>query len=250
MIPAASMITLSSVLASAASFSERLEAVKTKMSDVRWYPYQSMTNVPVITRITQDFEIAANTVLDIGAADGDLSFLFSEAGSSVDAVENAQMNFNDGEGLKRMNEAFGNRVSLLFSDIDFGLTLPRQYDFCLALGLAYHLRNVPLLYITLAQHCQVMLTNTRVVDVTPAGAPIGAESLAYFLERRELNDDPTNFWLLSPTGYRRVLKRCGWTVLRETSVGADIGSLKDDKRMWALCERVPNHADLKLHHDF
>src|SRR5436853_178135 len=76
MTPHTQMITLSSILATASSFSERLDATKARISDVRWYPYHSMTNVPVIARITQDLEIAANTVLDIGAADGDLSLLF------------------------------------------------------------------------------------------------------------------------------------------------------------------------------
>ncbi|HYK91833.1 MAG TPA: hypothetical protein VE398_23915 [Acidobacteriota bacterium] len=243
-------MNLLDVLRSAPSFTERLAAAKAAMPDVRWYPYNTIMLVPNMLALIGDLVIPANAVLDVGAADGDLTFLFSEAGASVHALEHEATNFNDGEGLRRLNDKFGAKVTLSFGDLDFGFSLPRQYDLCLALGLAYHLRNIPLLYITLAQHCQFMITNTRVLDITPAGTDIASQPLAYFIERRELGNDPTNFWLVSPAGYRRILKRCGWKVLREHNAGEAIGTVEADKRMWAVCERVPNHADLKLHHDF
>ncbi|HLH31358.1 MAG TPA: hypothetical protein VKY31_09160, partial [Terriglobia bacterium] len=197
--------------------------------------------------------IPSGSVLDLGAADGDLSFLFAEAGAAVDALESQQTNFNKGEGLRRLNDAFGGRVRITFVDIDFGFSLPREYDLCLANGIAYHLRNPFLVYMTLAQHCRFMITNTRVIDVEPGRRwlpHIWRRPFAYLLDRREVNDDPTNYWFLSPEAYRRVLKRSGWRILREDFVGANMGSLQKDKRMWALCERVPNYADLRLHHDF
>jgi tRNA (mo5U34)-methyltransferase len=240
-------IALSDVLGSADAFLDRLRGMKAAMSDVAWYPHSS---IAMLRTFADGAVIPAHSVLDVGAADGELSFLFAAAGASVDSLENAQTNFNKGEGLRRLNDAFGGPVSVTFVDLDYGFTLPRQYDLCLAMGIAYHLRNVPLLYITLAQHCRFMVTNTRVIDVAPDGTRTEGGPFAYLLDRREINDDPTNFWFFSPAGYRRVLKRCGWQVLREACFGPTIGSLDADKRMWALCERVPNHADLRLHHDF
>ena len=192
----------------------------------------------------------------------------------MDAFESTQSNFNKGEGLRRLNEAFGSAVSLTFTDVDFEFTLPRDYDLCFAAGIAYHLRNPMLVYITLARHCRFMVTNTRVIDVSPGGNALkrvyweavskvhrlrgiaagetrfAKRSFSYLLERRELNNDPTNYWLFTPAGYRRLLNRCGWKILREAFVGSSIGRLEADKRMWAVCERVPNYADLTRHHDF
>jgi tRNA (mo5U34)-methyltransferase len=245
-----SNLSLSDVLASADIFAERLRTTKAQVPDIPWYPYDSMTNLPILRSLTDGMVIPTNRILDVGAADGDIAFLFADAGAEVHAIENVLPNFNKGEGLKRLNETFGNTISITFADVDFGFTLAREYDLGLAMGLVYHLRNIPLVYITLAQHCRFMITNTRVIEVSPGGLPVGAESVAYFLECREINDDPTNFWLFSPAGYRRVLKRSGWKVLRESFVGAVTGSLEADKRMWAVCERVPNYADLRRHHDF
>jgi tRNA (mo5U34)-methyltransferase len=267
-------VMLSDVLGpSADAFTKRLRSAKAEMPEVRWYPYDSIAALPFLRRLTDGTVVSAGSVLDVGAADGDLSFLFAEAGAGVDALENAQTNFNKGEGLRRLNEAFGGAVSLMFADIDFRFDLKRQYDLCLAMGICYHLRNPLLFYTTLAQHCQFMVTNTRIIDIVPSRSGRGllyckaeillrrlgivretatdaGDSFAYLLERREINDDSTNYWLFSPAGYRRVLNRSGWRILRETSVGARIGTLDDDRRIWALCERVPNYAELKLHHDF
>lgn len=266
-------LTISDVLQLGDEFVRRLAAKKEAIEGIQWYPYDSISSLAFLRTLTEGFPIAANSVLDLGAADGDISFLFAEAGASVDAVESTLSNFNRGEGLRKLNEAFGSRVSLTFTDVDFKFSLPRHYDLCFATGIAYHLRNPMLVYITLAQHCRFMITNTRVIDTPPLQNPImkvywrlfarshrlwnGAaietrfsrKPFAYFLDRREINNDPTNYWLFTPAGYRRILKRCGWQILREAYVGA-IGTLGQDKRMWALCERVEDYSDLAMHHDF
>jgi len=272
--PAAN-ITIFDVLQSADTFVNRLQAIKASIADIRWYPYNTISSLGFLSTLTEGINIPANAVLDLGAADGDISFLFADAGASVDAFENAPSNINKGDGLRRLNDAFGKPLSLTFTDLDFGVIFPRDfYDLCFATGIAYHLRNPLLVYLNLAQHCRFMITNTRVIDIPPSDSRVkraywriasrlyrlqnrqnretrfSRKPFAYLLDRREINDDPTNYWLFTPAGYRRMLKRCGWNILREVSVGSSIGTLNSDKRLWALCERVQNYADLKLHHDF
>jgi tRNA (mo5U34)-methyltransferase len=267
-------ITVFDVLRSADAFVQRLQAIKASIADIRWYPYNSISSLGLLSTLTEGIDIPANAVLDLGAADGDISFLFADAGSSVDAFESAESNFNKGDGLRRLNDAFGKPVSLTFTDVDFRFDLPRDYDLCFATGIAYHLRNPLLVYLTLAQHCRFMVANTRVIDIPPSESRVkkvywriasrlhrlqnrqngetrfSRKPFAYLLDRREINNDPTNYWLFTPACYRRVLKRCGWKILCEVPVGASIGTLDADKRVWTLCERVQNYADLKLHHDF
>lgn len=241
---------ISEILRSVPEFVEKLLATKKTMPDVAWYPYDSTTNIPFFQKAFAGRDISVNRVVDIGPADGDIAFLFSHFGCDVTAIEHPTINYNKGRAIKRMNEALGNKVHLEFGDVDFGFKLDGQFDLGVATGIAYHLRNPALLYITLAQHCQYLITNTKVMDVFK-GRDVSEESIAYFAERRELNNDPTNWWVFTPLSYKRLLKRTGWKVLTTFHAGADTGDLeKRNKRFWALCERLPNYAQLTIHHDF
>ena len=242
---------ISEALETVGTFSQELRDTKIKLNTVSWYPYDSLSNVPLMKRAVSGNDIDVRSVLDVGPADGDIAFLFARAGCSVSAIELESTNFNSGNALLTLNAALGNRVGVRFCDVDFGFSLAHDYDLCVATGIAYHLRNPMLFYITLAQHCRYLITNTRVIDEVDSGMAIGNQPLAYILECRECNDDPTNWWLFTPAAYLRVLTRCGWHVKNHFSVGASVGNAREaDKRMWAFCERVPNYADLRKHHDF
>jgi tRNA (mo5U34)-methyltransferase len=244
--------TALAVLEGGERFRARLEAAKASIPDVRWYPYGSIAGVSAMKRCLEGHDVPVSSVLDVGPADGDISFLFADAGCEVHAIDHPATNFNDGAAIKRLNEAFGGKVTIEFTDIDLGFALDRQFDLCVMTGVAYHLRNPLLVYMTLARHCRYLITNTKVADVM-GGLDVTDVPLAYLLDTREANNDPTNWWIFSPAGYLRALKRSGWSVKGSFCVGAETGGVagkETNKRMWAFCERVPNYAGLLKHHDY
>lgn len=253
---------VSEITSRASTFRQALHKVREGIAGVNWYPYSSLDNLSIIESfVPPALQLLPDggSVLDVGCGDGDVGFLFHDLGCQVDFLDNAATNFNDVEGAKRTAQALGHRGRIIERDIDFGFELDREYDLVLFLGTLYHLRNPALALIRLAQRCERMLLSTRITRALPgipSSAPVDAtkSAVAYLLDRREANDDPTNWWIFSPAGLLRVLKRCGWTVTESTFAGArGKGSPSDadrDERMFVLCTRVPNHGDLTRHHDF
>lgn len=244
----------------ATDFEEKLSTIKKGNRDVNWYPYRSMSNVPHLCHILPaDIieQLAANglawRVLDIGAADGDLGYFFESRGSRVDFLDNPPTNYNDCKGILALRMQLGSSAELVEQDIDRNINLNGQYDFALALGLLYHLRNPLAFLMTLAEHAERMVLSTRVANHLPDGTEIGQSSVAYLLRCRESNNDPTNYWTFSPTGLETALKRCGWRVKARLFTGAEQSNPVDDaadQRMFVYCERVENWRDLGKHHDF
>lgn len=245
----------------ASAFDEKLVRTKAENGSVQWYPYRSMANIQHLTQIlpeTIKSRLSAGDldlrVLDVGAADGDLGYFFESRGASVDFLDNPPTNYNDCKGLLAIRDALGSPSRLITQDIDREIKLEGEYDFAIALGLLYHLRNPMLFLMELARHAQTMVLSTRVVNRLPDGTAIGSSSVAYLLRRRESNDDPTNYWCFSPVGLDTVLSRSGWKILATTSIGADEQSdpvtPENDRRDFVYCERVANWRDLGAHHDF
>lgn len=131
--------------------------------------------------------------------------------------------------------------------------LEQTYELALALGILYHLRNPLAFLISLAQHCQRLVLSTRVAKAM-AGHAVKDSPMAYLLNAREANDDPTCYWIFSEAGLMRLLQRAGWTVRDTLSVGYQgVSNPVDndkDERMFVYAERVPNFAELLKHHDF
>lgn len=253
------MIHINQLVANVGPFGQRLKALKALPSDIRWYPYHSLSNVGLLAQLlTDDHGLlfdgpAVPSILDIGAADGDMAFLFESLGCSVDIMENPPTNFNHCEGIKALTKALNSKVALVIDDVDFHFTLPRDYDLALALGILYHLRNPFSFLIGLALRCDRMILSTRIAS-TIGELAVKDKPLAYLLESRESNSDPTNYWIFSEQGLVRLLRRAGWIVLNKISVGCLEGSnpvdMDKDERMFVYCKRVPNYADLLKHHDF
>jgi hypothetical protein len=91
-----------------------------------------------------------------------------------------------------------------------------------------------------------MLVSTAVFTKSNS-MDIANTNLAYLLACRELNNDPTDYWMFTPQSLRLVLKRSGWNVLDEFLVD---DSVFNAHRMYCYCERVPAWRDLRMHHDF
>jgi 2-polyprenyl-3-methyl-5-hydroxy-6-metoxy-1,4-benzoquinol methylase len=242
------------------AFEERLSGIKRSSEGTNWYPYRSMSNISHLCHILPA-EIMQRLVagsfdwrvLDIGAADGDLGYFFESRGSRIDFLENPSTNYNDCKGITTLRAKLGSNAGLVEQDIDRNIVLEGQYDFALALGLLYHLRNPMAFLMALAEHAERMVLSTRVASHLPDGTNIEGASVAYLLRCRESNNDPTNYWTFSPTGLETALKRCGWHMKAKCFTGATRSNPVEndaDQRMFVYCERVENWRDLGKHHDF
>ncbi len=248
---------MSELAAAEPDFGKRLLQKRATVSGVNWYPYSSLTGIPILASfIPPNTELVSKggSVLDVGAADGDIGFLMHELGCKVDFLDNGPTNYNQCQGLRKTSPLVGHTGTVIEKDIDMGFELASEYDMAIFLGILYHLRNPALALIRLAQRCRRMLISTRVATHLPDSQDVSNSSVAYLLDKRECNGDPTNYWIFSPFGLKRFLKRCGWNVTHVHRVGA-VGKSNPvdgaaDERMFALCERVSNHADLDKHHDF
>src|SRR5207248_2656499 len=97
-------------------------------------------------------------------------------------------------------------------DVDFGLIF--------FLGILYHLKNPYFALEQLAKRTTHCLISTRVVQYLPdRRTRVSGGALAYLVDERECNDDPTNFWMFTEKGLRRILARTGWDVLDLITVG-------------------------------
>jgi len=252
-----SCVRLSDIVAAVPAFSERLRSLRAPSTDINWYPYNSLDNVynwNTFVAPTADLVPTGGSVLDIGCADGDMGFLFQSLGCQVDFLDNAATNFNDCKGVRRTAELLGHAGRIIERDIDFGFELDREYDLALFLGTLYHLRNPALALLRLAERCEQMLLSTRVLSALPAehsAITVANAPIAYLVDTLELNSDSTNWWIFSPAGLTRLLKRCGWTIIVSTILfDATVPVEQRDERMFMLCRRVVNYRDLGKHHHF
>jgi len=250
-------VRLSDLAAAVPAFSERLRSLRAPCTDINWYPYNSLDNVYNLnTFVDPKAQLVPDrgSVLDIGCADGDMGFLFQSLGCQVDFLDNAATNFNDCRGVKLSAALLRHTGRVIERDIDFGFELDRDYDLALFLGTLYHLRNPALALLRLAEHCEQMLLSTRVLSRLPAqhsGTIVATAPLAYLVDTLELNSDPTNWWIFSPAGLARLLKRCGWNIAASTiNFDASVPVDQRDERMFVHCRRVANYRDLTKHHHF
>jgi hypothetical protein len=91
----------------------------------------------------------------------------------------------------------------------------------------------------LAHHAEYCLLSTRVIRVAgPDRTPVADLPIAYLVSPTETNDDPSNYWMLSPAGLERLVSRAHWVVLETDSLGdlidSDPSSPDHDERMFML----------------
>ncbi len=195
-----------------------------------WYPYDSIGNVENIRALMGDkadtlLDVAGEgPVLDIGAADGDLSFLLESVGMSTNAIDNPMTNYNGMLGIRAMKEHRGSSMEIFEMDLDDRFEMPeRQYPLAFCLGLIYHLKNPLYTLETLAKHVRYAVFSTRVVF---GGADLPA--LAYLLDGSEMNNDDSNHWIFSTAGFKKALKKSKWEVLEYMSLAVgDSGDQRD-----------------------
>jgi 2-polyprenyl-3-methyl-5-hydroxy-6-metoxy-1,4-benzoquinol methylase len=185
-------------------------------------------------------------ILDIGCGDGDLSFYLESLGYDVTAVDYAPSNFNAMRGVQYMKDALGSRVGIHSINLD-SETLPAgNVGLVFLLGVMYHLKNPLGLLDQLSQRARYCVLSTRVMQLTPNRHFLRNTPVAYLVDRDELNQDETNFWIFTEAGFRRMLDRAHWEVLDLAVVGeetwSDPRSLASDARLFCLV-RSRNRTD-------
>lgn len=216
------MNSIDQLAAAGARFSTTLDAAKARINEpsLEWYPYQSLTNLHTLDQLLTGehreifSQIAGQRLLDIGCADGELSFFFESLGFPVDAFDHPIPNYNAMRGVRALHEELGSRVEIHSVDLDALFDLPsRQYGMVLLLGVIYHLKNPFHLLEKLSKRARYCLISTALTEVVPGidGAVSGAP-LAYLADAWELNGDSTNYWICSEAGFRRLLKRSNWEI--------------------------------------
>jgi tRNA (mo5U34)-methyltransferase len=229
---------------------ERLRDARAAIGDyIAWYPYDILANLIHIEtmlsgenrdleRLTQGLPVA-----DIGAADGDLAFALEDmAGWQLDILDTPATNMNGLRGATALRDHLGSRVEIHDIDLDRQFSLPRdRYGLVFFLGILYHLQNPYYALRELASHASHCLLSTKVARFAgPERTPIGELPVAYLVGPYETNSDPTNYWILSPTGMERLAQRSGWTILDKLNVGdtgsSDPSTPERDERMFLLLQ--------------
>lgn len=232
---------------SAREFQPKLAAMKAKMHpDFEWYRYSTMNNIGLLNQLLKgDYRLLTNFVrgskiADIGAADGDLSFFLEQFGLQIDLIDNPATNHNSLKAARYLKQSTNSKVVIHEADLDEHFSVPSaNYDLVFFLGILYHLKNPYYVLEHLARVTEYCFLSTRVTRFTrDRRTAIRDEPVAYLVGRTELNDDPTNFWIFSETGLRRILERTGWTVCCWTTFGntskSDPVTTEGDERAFCL----------------
>ncbi len=112
----------------------------------------------------------------------------------------------------------------------------------LLLGVLYHLKNPYLVLETLAKSARRLYMSTRIASLTPdRKLNFGHLPMAYLVDDRELNDDPTNFWIFSEEALKRIVRRSGWNIVKYATVGGSVSKAdpvtpQGDVRAFLLAE--------------
>jgi hypothetical protein len=187
-----------------------------------WYPYNTLGSVLEFDNILRGENrdilklIGNKPFADIGAADGDLGFFIESNGvKNVHIIDHGPSNCNGLEGAQRLKQSLYSSVTIHDMDLDAAFSFPeKRFGLAALMGILYHLKNPFLLLESLSRHTDFCLISTRVAAYLPgARRSVRSVPLAYLLDSKECNNDPTNFWVFTEAGLKRLLSRTGWEIL-------------------------------------
>ena len=234
-------------------FNKELSKIKRiieEKNNFKFYPYGIMNNFIHLENLLKGnnlenfFQNLSNkNILDIGAADGDMSFYFKKIGFNPTIVEYNRTNFNGLEGAKKLNEYLKTNIDIIDYDIDnLSInTLPnKKYGVVLLLGIFYHLQNPYHILRELSKCSKYIILSTRIARYTPNGKYIDDESLANLVSPYEPNNDSTNYWIFTFTSLKRIIERTGYKIINYIRVGdtkaSNPCSNQNDERVFMLIE--------------
>lgn len=240
------LIRFSALVRKGLRFRSKFELAKRAAGsrEFAWYPYDCFANLFPLQRLLRDADLSfeevagAEPILDIGAADGALSFFFESLGYKVDALDNAGTNMNRMQGIRALAAGMNSAVEIRDADLDGRFELEGRYGAALFLGTLYHLKNPFYALEILSRHARYCFLSTRIARrSTDKSVRLDAAPVAYLLDADECNGDVTNYWIFSPPGLTRLARRAGWQVCASASTGAsesDPASAQGDERMFLL----------------
>ena len=225
-----------------------------------WYPHSSLGNFGHFhALLTGEHRFLLNLIgekpiLDIAGADGDLAFFLESLGCKAQVIDYARTNYNNLRGVELLKETLLSSVEIREVDLDSQFSLPeKDYNLAFLLGILYHLKNPFYVLEALSKAARYCLIATRIarfnrstteIEKTPAEfsqnerVDLGNIPVAYLLDEVEANNDPSNYWIFSDAGLRRILKRTGWEILDYITVGnttdSDPASAQGDERAYCL----------------
>jgi len=212
---------------------ERLAEVHRSIEGVEFYPYDILANCTHLDSLLvgeqRDLGRMARgmPVADIGAADGDLAFaLEAVLGWQMDIIDTAATNTNGLRAARAVRDALGSKATIHDIDLDRAFHLPRErYGLVLMLGTLYHLQGPLTVLRALAERSGYCIISTKVARYAGAArTAIAGLPVAYLVGRIELNNDPTNYWILSQAGLERLVERAGWAIEGKLNVGDTMDS--------------------------
>jgi hypothetical protein len=227
-------------------FRKRFEAAKQLIANppYPWYPYDSFANLFYLqilikqSGLSLDSLAPNHSLLDIGAADGALSFFFESIGFDVECWDHADTNINGMAALHDLTRPLGSQIAIKNIDLDTAFPATRPFELCLFLGILYHLKNPFNALEKLASSAKFCFLSTRIARHTPDGNLNFANlPMAWLVDADECNHDPTNYWIFSPAGLNRLTHRAGWDICSSATAGnpeSRPDSPDADERMFLL----------------
>ena len=244
---------------SGVEFYERLTKLKSTLNaPFAWYPYNTLANVEHLEKLLDggasklDELCKGGLILDMGCADGEWAFFLESLGLQVHALDCPITNHNGMAGVHALKEALGSKVEIYSADLDARFELPsRDYALAFFFGTLYHLKNPYYVLEQLARTTRYCLMSTRIArNFHPRLGDVSDLPLAYLLGSDELNADRSNFWIFSPAGLRRLLKRTHWDVVGSYTVRkseeSNPWSLEGDERIFCLVESTYGFPKVEL----
>src|SRR5260370_21166468 len=173
------LLRFSSLVRKGLRFRRAFENAKSKAGpqNFDWYPYDSFANLFYLQHLLQSAKLTLDDVaggaplLDLGAADGALSFFLESLGYRVHACDHAGTNINRMQGLRTLATAFGSGIEIHDMDLDGRFELNGNYSLAVFLGTLYHLKNPFHVLETLRNHAQFSFLSTTLTRHSPDPTP-------------------------------------------------------------------------------
>lgn len=200
------------------------EVVSLSIKNLKWchtYPEldikgtEPIKHQEFITSIIPE-DLTGKTVLDLGAWDGYYGHIASRRNAKtvvvLDSGEAEQRTFKQTVSdmfikINHINKKLNTNLHFIpmnVSDID---KLQMEFDVIFCFGLFYHVKNPYDLFEKCYQKSNEMfLLEGHVSDAL--------EESAYILNKAELNNDPSNYWVMSKSCIIKMLKRIGFKEVR------------------------------------